>query len=80
MQQQVIAATVRREVRLPVRLPDGSATPARLFTFDGLRDGREHVALALGDRAGDAAEGGGGVPLVRLHSECLTGDVLGSER
>ena len=76
MLPRVAAATVRREVQLPVRLPDGSLTPARLFTFDGLCDGREHVALALGDRQNDAT----GVPLVRLHSECLTGDAFGSER
>lgn len=80
MLPRVTAATVRQEVRLPVRLPDGSLTPARLFTFDGLADGREHVALALGDRAGEEAGRGARVPLVRLHSECLTGDVLGSER
>jgi GTP cyclohydrolase II len=73
---------VRREVLLPVRLPDGSSAPARLFTFEGLCDGLEHVALGLGDRAGPRSVGraGPGVPLVRLHSECLTGDVLGSER
>jgi 3,4-dihydroxy 2-butanone 4-phosphate synthase/GTP cyclohydrolase II len=47
------------------------------FTVTGYRDvvtGDEHVALVsprgLGGRA----------PLVRLHSECLTGDVLGSQR
>lgn len=34
---------------------------------------REHVALSLGDLQSSA-------PLVRLHSECLTGDVLGSCR
>ncbi|NQY57757.1 MAG: GTP cyclohydrolase II [Ilumatobacteraceae bacterium] len=34
-------------------------------------DGHEHVALVAGDV--DAA-----VPLVRVHSECLTGDILGS--
>jgi GTP cyclohydrolase II len=33
---------------------------------------REHVALVIGTQRGDT------VPLVRLHSECLTGDVLGS--
>lgn len=33
----------------------------------------EHVALIKGDVSSEAA------PLVRLHSECLTGDVLGSE-
>jgi len=73
---RVVAATVRREVQLPVRLPDGSLTPARLSSFDGLCDGREHVALALGEQQNDPTE----VPLVRLHSECLTGDAFGSER
>jgi GTP cyclohydrolase II len=73
-------ATVRREVRLPVRLPDGSLAPARLFSFDGLADGRDHVALALGSRADHHRVPARSVPLVRLHSECLTGDVFGSER
>ena len=77
MLPRVTAATIRREVGLPVRLPDGSLTPARLFTFDGLCDGREHVALALGERRGRPRPR---VPLVRLHSECLTGDAFGSER
>jgi GTP cyclohydrolase II len=61
---------------------------ACLVSFHGLADGREHVAVGLGDRAGRRAGGGAGerlaeptdVPLVRLHSECLTGDVLGSQR
>lgn len=66
-------AVVRREVQLPLRVADGSSVPARMFTFDGLVDRREHVAIGLGDVGGD-------VPLVRLHSECLTGDVLGSAR
>jgi len=73
-------ATIRNQVRLPVRLPDGRVATGRLFSFDGLADGREHVALALGDRAGGPGTDPGGVPLVRLHSECLTGDVLGSRR
>jgi GTP cyclohydrolase II len=77
---RVPTATVRRDVGLPVRLSDGSSVPARLTTFDGLLDDREHVALALGDRAVSAARRWVDVPLVRLHSECLTGDVLGSER
>ena len=78
---QPAAASVRRDVRLPMRLADGSTVPARMFTFDGLVDGREHVAIGLGDRASDdPARSASGVPLVRLHSECLTGDVLGSAR
>ena len=73
------AATIRTRVRVPLRFPDGYATTAELFSFDGLVDGREHVAFGLGDwseraRAADEA------PLVRPHSECLTGDVFGSQR
>ena len=72
-------ASVRRSVDLPLRLVDGTPVPARLTTFHGLVDGREHVAIGLGSRAvGDPRPVG--VPLVRLHSECLTGDVLGSAR
>ena len=71
-------ATVRTEVLLPMRLADGFRTTARVFTFDGLADGREHLALGLGECATDPASAT--TPLVRLHSECLTGDVLGSQR
>ena len=76
------AATVRAHLRVPLRFADGYATTARLFTFDGLVDGREHLALGLGDRAGAFTPHGhrGSPPLVRPHSECLTGDVFGSER
>ena len=42
--------------------------------FENRLDGKQHVALTVGDvRTPDAV-------LVRLHSECLTGDVLGSTR
>lgn len=75
----VPVASVRRSVDLPLRLADGTPVPARLTTFHGLVDGREHVAIGLGNRA-DADARPVGVPLVRLHSECLTGDVLGSAR
>jgi GTP cyclohydrolase II len=65
-------AGIRTEVTVPLRFPDGYATPARVSTFTGLVDGREHVALRLGEP--------GTTPLVRPHSECLTGDVFGSQR
>jgi GTP cyclohydrolase II len=67
---------------VPLRFPDGYATVATVFSFDGLCDGREHLALGLGDwaRALDAGGAGGRAPLVRPHSECLTGDVFGSRR
>ena len=75
-------ASIRNEVILPLRFDDGYATSARLLTFDGLVDGREHLALGLGDRAAPFAEAQPLhlPPLVRPHSECLTGDVFGSER
>jgi GTP cyclohydrolase II len=75
-------ASVRTAVTVPLRFPDGYATTALVVTFDGLADGREHLALALGDWRGAVARSGAGgeAPLVRPHSECLTGDVFGSER
>lgn len=68
------AATPRARVRVPLRFHDGYGVDAELVTFHGLVDGQEHLALVLGDPAPGAA------PLVRLHSECLTGDVFGSAR
>jgi GTP cyclohydrolase II len=75
-------ATVRTRVTVPLRFADGYATSAEVLTFTGLADGREHLALGFGDWAGAVARSaaGGPAPLVRPHSECLTGDVLGSER
>lgn len=74
-------ATIRTQIALPLRFADGYETDARVFSFDGLVDGREHLAFALGDRAA-ALRGGSraAVPLIRPHSECLTGDVFGSQR
>ncbi|MCY0939674.1 GTP cyclohydrolase II [Streptomyces sp. H34-S4] len=67
-------ATVRSEVRVPLSFGPGPQLEAQVTTFDGLTDGKEHLALELGVRPAD------GIPLVRLHSECLTGDVFGSAR
>ena len=71
-------AAIRTRVRVPLRFSDGFATTADLFSFDGLVDGREHVAFGLGDWSEVLARGE--APLVRPHSECLTGDVFGSQR
>ena len=78
MLSPVTPATVRGQVPLPIRLDAGGLTEAQVLSFDGLCDGLEHVAIALGDHAGSRPPSG--VPLVRVHSECLTGDVLGSQR
>jgi GTP cyclohydrolase II len=71
-------ATIRRRVPVPLRFTDGYATTAQVFTFDGLVDGREHLAFGLG--RWERACLPGRTPLVRPHSECLTGDVFGSQR
>jgi GTP cyclohydrolase II len=75
-------AQVRTRVTVPLAFADGYATTAEVFTFTDLADGREHLALALGNwRVALArAAAGGEAPLVRPHSECLTGDVFGSQR
>ncbi|MDX1690643.1 MAG: bifunctional 3,4-dihydroxy-2-butanone-4-phosphate synthase/GTP cyclohydrolase II [Acidimicrobiia bacterium] len=48
--------------------------PFRAVGFESLIDGKHHVALVRGEV--DGAED----VLVRVHSECLTGDVFGSRR
>ncbi len=53
--------------RLPTRFGE-----FRILAFPGETTNREHIALALGDVGGEI--------LVRIHSECLTGDVFHSDR
>jgi GTP cyclohydrolase II len=74
----VDAAQVLREGRSPeveivarAKLPLENLPPAQIVAFRASDDGQEHVALVIGAF-------GGRPPLVRLHSECLTGDVFGS--
>lgn len=62
----------RERHRCLVPILDGRGT-AEVISFENLIDGREHIALKLGPPCSEA-------PLVRLHSECLTGDVFGSQR
>jgi len=54
------------------RLPVSAHEEAEIVAFRSAADLREHVALVIGKQSGDR------LPLVRLHSECLTGDILGS--
>lgn len=63
---------VRRKVEIPI---DGPETPT-FVTFDGFGKHEEHFALLF---SGDS-ESKAPVPLVRVHSECLTGDVFHSKR
>jgi len=46
----------------------------RIVSYTSLIEGEEHLALVNGDVSGKENV------LVRVHSECLTGDVFGSER
>jgi 3,4-dihydroxy 2-butanone 4-phosphate synthase / GTP cyclohydrolase II len=62
---------VRRvsEARIPTQYGDFTA-----YVFESLLDGAEHMAFVRGDVSGQPDV------LVRVHSECLTGDVFGSLR
>jgi GTP cyclohydrolase II len=70
----VAEAAIRQRIPIPIRLKDGTYRMAEMITFSDLCDRREHLAILL--PGWDKAT----VPLVRVHSECLTGDVFGSGR
>ncbi len=61
------SATIVARAKLPI----GDLPPSQMVAFRDPASGEEHVALVIGAF-------GGQPPLVRLHSECLTGDVFGS--
>lgn len=64
---------IRTVIRVPIATKSaGGWSEAELITFTGLRDGLEHIAIRFGEPSP--------TPLVRIHSECLTGDVFGSAR
>ncbi|WP_318842121.1 bifunctional 3,4-dihydroxy-2-butanone-4-phosphate synthase/GTP cyclohydrolase II [Streptomyces marincola] len=64
-------ATVRREADIALPTVHGEF---RAYGYRSAVDGVEHIALVAGD-IGDGED-----VLVRVHSECLTGDVFGSRR
>jgi 3,4-dihydroxy 2-butanone 4-phosphate synthase/GTP cyclohydrolase II len=74
---QLVAYRLAKE-RLVRRVAEASMpTPLgefRVIGYDSIIDEREHVALVKGDVANQEDV------LVRMHSECLTGDVFGSLR
>ncbi len=65
------------EVRTRISLKVGSNShiPAEMISFNGLVSDKEHVALVF--KKADKSQS---VPLIRIHSECLTGDVFHSSR
>ena len=64
--------TANLKIAARAHLPVAAAEDAEIVAFRSADDLREHVALVIGK------QDGGRAPLVRLHSECLTGDILGS--
>ena len=66
------AGALRRVAETPVPLED--APNARVVAFRAPDTGVEHLAIVIGDPLSVSA------PLVRIHSECFTGDLLGSLR
>jgi len=70
---EIIAATEAPLATIVARanLPIDDLPSSQMVAFRDPASGEEHVALVIGAF-------GGQPPLVRLHSECLTGDVFGS--
>ncbi|MEL7445382.1 MAG: GTP cyclohydrolase II [Pseudomonadota bacterium] len=66
------SATGALQIASRAHLPVSASEDAEIIAFRSSADTREHVALIIGKQTGDKQ------PLVRLHSECLTGDVLSS--
>ena len=60
-------ATIAARARLPIE----GVGETQIVAFREPSSGSEHIALLIGAPGGEP-------PLVRLHSECLTGDVFGS--
>ncbi|MDA0147763.1 GTP cyclohydrolase II [Vibrio sp. LaRot3] len=73
IQVSINMAEVRARVDFKVGL--NSSIDAEILSFKGLNTDKEHVAVIF--KQADQTDA---VPLVRMHSECLTGDVFHSSR
>lgn len=60
--------------RVPLRV-GRNQSPCEILSFENLKEDKEHVALIF---KSDSLNGQ--IPLVRIHSECLTGDAFSSSR
>jgi 3,4-dihydroxy 2-butanone 4-phosphate synthase/GTP cyclohydrolase II len=60
---------MEREISMPT-----DTGPFKLKLYSSIVDNKDHLALVCGDASS------GKIPLVRVHSECLTGDVFHSMR
>ncbi len=75
-------ATIRTQVSVPLRFADGYATrrPGVQLRRARRRPGAPRLRAGRPGRRVSPSGGRGQAPLVRPHSECLTGDVFGSQR
>ena len=69
------AASLRETTR--AKVPLALAEDAEIIMFRAAAGGEEHFAVMVGDPLGNKDKTDK-LPLVRLHSQCVTGDVLGS--
>lgn len=65
----ICASSIRNKVCINTSYGD-----ACFYSFNNLSDKKEHLALVF-NKADQC-----GVPIVRIHSECMTGDVFGSAK
>lgn len=65
---------IRRVATTPLPTRHGTW---QMVVYESIVDPLPHVALVMGD-VGEASGADASAPLVRMHSECLTGDVFGS--
>ncbi|WP_318842405.1 GTP cyclohydrolase II [Vibrio bathopelagicus] len=72
-QVSINMAEVRARIDFKVGVT--SSIDAELLSFHGLKTDKEHVAVIF--KSADKTQD---IPLVRMHSECLTGDVFHSSR
>lgn len=70
-QNKIEKLSVRQSIPIPIL---GGEMEGIFYTFKNVPDGKEHFAIELGTPSQSKP------PLVRLHSECITGDVFVSER
>ena len=73
------AASLRETTR--AKVPLALAEDAEIIMFRAAAGGEEHFAVLIGDPLGNDTSSDNtrdSAPLVRLHSQCVTGDVLGS--
>lgn len=65
--------TIASRANVPIKVKE-QIIDAEFITFDNIADGKEHVAICFEPCQKNRT------PLVRIHSECLTGDIFSSQK